>query len=161
MCQLWKTESGHRESRRLTSSTRFAPHHPNFLGALSTSHGEPQTRTTLVPLTIEGVLPPVAGGHMARVFGRLIAASTPLLPPGTGWTRGCVVKWGAERGVRKKTHTRHALSKAMSVRMDIGQPLLAVTQHKMRVRGPALSTRCLLPPILFIIRWRLFGRHSY
>lgn len=30
------------------SSTRLAPHYPNFLGALSTSHGEPQTRTTSV-----------------------------------------------------------------------------------------------------------------
>ncbi|KAF5327920.1 hypothetical protein D9619_003903 [Psilocybe cf. subviscida] len=33
----------------LESISRFAPHHPNFLRALSTSHGEPQTRSTLVP----------------------------------------------------------------------------------------------------------------
>jgi len=31
------------------SSTRFAPPLSNFLGALSKSHGEPQTRTTFVP----------------------------------------------------------------------------------------------------------------
>lgn len=36
-------------SRVSRSSLRFAPHHPNFLGALSTFHGEPQTRTTFVP----------------------------------------------------------------------------------------------------------------
>ena len=47
------------------------------------------------PSTIEGVLPPVAGGHMTRVFGRLIAASTPLHPPGA-WldTRLCGEKGG-------------------------------------------------------------------
>jgi len=47
MCKLREAESRHRESRRLISSTRFAPHHPNFLGALS--YGEPQTRTMFVP----------------------------------------------------------------------------------------------------------------
>lgn len=36
------------------------PHHPNFLGALSTFHGEPQTRTTFCSLTIEAFFYAVA-----------------------------------------------------------------------------------------------------
>jgi hypothetical protein len=46
MCRLWKAESGHRESRFPLLVSH--PHHPNFLGALSKSHGEPQTRTSFV-----------------------------------------------------------------------------------------------------------------
>ncbi|KAG6874120.1 hypothetical protein C0995_005536 [Termitomyces sp. Mi166 len=64
--KLREAESRYRELRYLFP-TRFAPPPPNFLGALSTSHGEPQTRSTFVPLTIEGVLPARGGGsHSAR-----------------------------------------------------------------------------------------------
>jgi hypothetical protein len=53
MCKLRKTKSRHRESCLLFPLLVSHPHHSNFLGALSTSHGEPQTRTTFCSLTIE------------------------------------------------------------------------------------------------------------
>lgn len=108
LCKLWKIESRHRESN--LSSTRFAPHHPNFLGALSTHHGEPQARTTLSPLTIRGRSSTRCGGVLARVFGRLIAASFPLHPLGAWLDTRLRVKWGAERGVRK--NIMHFVGKA-------------------------------------------------
>lgn len=74
----------------MLSSARFAPHTPNFLGALSKTHGEPQTRPVcaVYPLTIEGVLPPAV--RLVRVFDRLIAAPAIAYtavwvgPPGAG-----------------------------------------------------------------------------
>src|ERR1700729_3180070 len=67
MCKLRETESRHRESASpLFPLLVSHPHHPNFLGALSISHGEPQTRSTFAPLTIEGVHPPARRGLGAR-----------------------------------------------------------------------------------------------
>ncbi len=86
LCKLWKIESRHRESN--ISSARFAPHYPNFLGALSTHPGEPQARTTHSPL-IQGRSSTRRGGAMARVFDRLIAASFPLHPRGAWLDTRC------------------------------------------------------------------------
>jgi len=77
MCELWEAKSRHRELCLLFHYSFRTPHHPIFWG-LSPIHGEPQTRTTLVLLTIKGVLPPAAGGRVTRVFDRLIAALTSL-----------------------------------------------------------------------------------
>ena len=88
MCKLWKVEGGHRESRFMLSSTRFAPHTPNFLGALSKTHGEPQTRPVcaVFPLTIEGVLlPVVAASARFRSLDRRAGHCTHC---GVGWTAG-------------------------------------------------------------------------
>ena len=57
-----------------------------------------------------------------------------------------MVKWGAERGVRKKTNTMCVLSPAAAVRVDSGQPLPAVTQLEMRVLGPCTCYSMSLAP---------------
>ena len=79
MCELWEAKSRHRESC-LFFHYSFRTPTTQFSGGSLQSHGEPQTRTTLVPLTIKGVLPPAAGGRVTRVFDRLIAALTSLQP---------------------------------------------------------------------------------
>lgn len=98
MCKLWEIEGRYRESN--LSSARFAPHHPNFLGALSTHPGEPQARTTLSPLNyFKDVLLPVAGGRDARFRSLDRRVLSHCNPHGAWLETRLRVKWGAERGV--------------------------------------------------------------
>ena len=75
-----------------------------------------------------------------RVFGRLIAAST-ATPFGAGWTRGGVVKWGAERDSAKKNMRWILVNHAMNYAVMDSQTVLAVTQIEWLVPWQALYTR--------------------
>jgi len=75
------------------ASTCFAPHHPNFLGALSTHGGEPQAHTALVPRQSWRSSTRSAAGARFRSLDRRVGPFTAR----PGWTRSCVVKWGLSK----------------------------------------------------------------
>jgi hypothetical protein len=83
------------------ASTCFAPHHPNFLGALSTHGGEPQAHTAFVPRQSWRSSTRGAAGARFRSLDRRVGPFTAR----SGWTRSRVVKWGAEQGVQTCPHT--------------------------------------------------------
>jgi hypothetical protein len=81
---------------------------PNFLGALSTVPGEPQTHTASRPRSSRCS---PARSPPARVFGRLTAAPVPMARV-DGWTRGRVVK----RGPSEECETYHVQRRARGQR---------------------------------------------
>ncbi|KAI0075928.1 beta and beta-prime subunits of DNA dependent RNA-polymerase [Panus rudis PR-1116 ss-1] len=125
------------------SSTRFAPHHPIFWGL---SPNQWRTPSPQCVRSRQSRRSSTCGADPMRVtpLDRLITYRMgPLRTPGVGWTRSCVVKWGAERAVRKNS-TAGFIRLA---RMD-GQTALSVTQIEWRVHRPALNTRYSLPPVV-------------
>ena len=83
------------------ASTCFAPHHPNFLGALPTLGGEPQAHTAFVPRRSWRSSTRSAADARFRSLDRRVGPFTAR----SGWTRSRVVKWGAEQGVQTCPHT--------------------------------------------------------
>lgn len=65
--------------------------------------------------------------------------------PGVGWARGCVVKWGAERGVRI-----NGILCAVKPREDERSTALAVTQIERRVFGLHLILGVTSPLVVVI-----------
>ena len=84
-------------SRVSLSSTRFAPLYPTFWGL------SPNPWRTPSPLCVssrQSRRSSTRDVDCAR-FRSLDRRAVHCITSGVGWTRGCVVKWGAERGVRK------------------------------------------------------------
>ena len=100
MCKLWEIESRYREFAFPSFLYSFhTPTTPIFWGLSP----YPMENLEPAPLTIEGVYPPVRRGPGTQFWSldRRADLTIALKRCGAGWTHGSVVKWGAERGVRK------------------------------------------------------------
>jgi hypothetical protein len=111
------------------ASTCFAPHHPNFLGALPTLGGEPQAHTAFVPRRSWRSSTRSAADARFRSLDRRVGPFTAR----PGWTRSCVVKWGLSKEC-KRAHIQRPILRCATVVLD-GWAALAVTQ--LRGTGPA------------------------
>jgi hypothetical protein len=111
------------------ASTCFAPHHPNFLGALPTLGGEPQAHTAFVPRRSWRSSTRSAADARFRSLDRRVGPFTAR----PGWTRSCVVKWGLSKEC-KRAHIQCPILRCATVVLD-GWATLAVTQ--LRGTGPA------------------------
>jgi len=101
------------------ASTCFAPHHPNFLGALSTDGGEPQAHTAFVPRQSWRSSTRSVADARFRSLDRRVGPFTAR----SGWTRSCVVKWGLSKEC-KRAHIQRPIA---TVVLD-GWATLALTQ---------------------------------
>lgn len=124
-------------SRVLLSSTRFAPHHPTFWG-LSPNPWRTPSPHCVSPR--QSRRSSTRDADLAR-FRSLDRREVYCMSSGVGWTRGCVVKWGAERGVRKKRSAAWSSHAGTS-----GQTALAVTQLERHVSGLHLLLNIVFAP---------------
>lgn len=127
------------------SSARFAPPPSQFSGG--SLFGEPQTRSTFVPRKSRAFSHPRERGPGARFRSLDRRAYGPLHTKrsGAGWTRGSVVKRGAEREVRKKGLSDYCSRQIVTTN---GQTALAVKQTERRVIGSALVSE---PPLVLLL----------
>ena len=126
-------------SRVSLSSTRFAPLYPTFWGL------SPNPWRTPSPLCVssrQSRRSSTRDVDCAR-FRSLDRRAVHCITSGVGWTRGCVVKWGAERGVRKNRSTAWSSHAGM-----FGQPALAVTQLERHGMGLHILLNTVLPPVV-------------
>lgn len=119
----------------------FAPLYPTFWGL------SPNPWRTPSPLCVrsrQSRRSSTRDADPAR-FRSLDRRGVHCITSGVGWTRGCVVKWGAERGVRKKNSAVWSSHAGMQRSNCPGCHAALVACFR-----PALTTRCLLPPVIIL-----------